>query len=363
MPDFKHARVLVVDDRPSNVMLLEDLLGRWGYTNVITTTVSSEVVDLCREVEPDLVLLDLMMPDPDGFKVMELLENETRGAARLPILVLTADISRDVRRRALAAGARDFVSKPFDPDEVELRVGNLLETRRLQLELERQNVILDYRVRARTRDLEQSRLDALERLALVADYHDTSTYEHTARVGRTAAQILTALGGDAGEVWVMRSAAPLHDIGNIGIPDSILLKSGRLTPDEYELMKQHTIIGAQILAGGGSPLLKECEKVAATHHERWDGTGYPAGLAGEDIPLSGRVTALADVFDALTHDRPYKEAWTLEAAVAEIARGSGTAFDPAVVDAFMGLSHGGLLAPIDPADQLSAVIPEPAGIS
>jgi len=358
---FKEARVLVVDDQASNVMLLEDLLARWGYSNVIATTDSGEVVELCREIDPDLVLLDLQMPEPDGFQVMELLEDRTRGTARLPILVLTADISRDTRRRALAAGARDFVSKPFDPEEVELRVTNLLETRRLQLELQRQNVVLDHRVKSRTRDLERSRMEALERLALAAEYRDASTYEHTARVGRTAAQIVAGLGADEEEVRLVRAAVPLHDIGKIGIPDSILLKAAPLTADEYELMKQHTVIGAEILAGGGSSLLRACEEIAATHHECWDGTGYPAGLAGDDIPLRGRVTALADVFDVLTHRRPHKEAWSVQAAVDEISRGRGSRFDPAAVDVFMGLRHETLLGPIEvggPVLSVAARLPE-----
>ena len=355
---FRDARVLVVDDQPSNVMLLEDLLGRWGYSNVIATTDSGDVVELCREIDPDLVLLDLQMPAPDGFAVMELLEDRMRGATRLPILVLTADISRDVRRRALAAGARDFLSKPLDPDEVELRVANLLETRRLQLELQRQNVVLDHRVRARTRDLEQSRLEALEHLAQAAEYRDTATHEHAARVAWTAAQIVAGLGADEEEARLVRAAMPLHDIGNIGIPDSILLKVGRLSADEYELMKQHTVMGAQILAGGGSPLLRACEEIAATHHERWDGTGYPAGLAGEDIPLRGRVAALAIVFDALTHSRPYKEAWPLRSALEDIARGRGSQFDPAVVDVFMALDHEALLAPSGGADRVPGDVSE-----
>ena len=351
---FKDARVLIVDDQVANVMLLEELLAHWGYADVVATTESREVVGLCSEMNPDIVLLDLHMPKPDGFEVMELLEESIRGPARLPILVLTADVSRDVRRRALAAGARDFVSKPFDADEVELRVGNLLETRRLQLELQRQNVVLDYRVKSRTRDLERARLDALQRLSLAAEFRDTSTHEHTGRVARTAAQLVAGLGADEEEVRLIRSAAPLHDVGKIAIPDSILLKAGPLSADEYELMKQHTVLGAQMLAGGSSRLLQECEDIAATHHERWDGAGYPAGLSGSDIPLSGRATALADVFDALAHRRPYKEAWPVEAAVEEIAGNRGSHFDPAVVDVFMGLDHAALLEPVAVDDLLAA---------
>ena len=345
-PVFADARVVVVDDQPANVAVLEQLLARWGWSNVFTTTESAEVVDLCAGVDPDLVLLDLHMPDPDGFRVMELLDERRRGMVPLPILVVTADISRETRRRALVAGAHDFISKPFDLDEVALRVGNLLKTRRLELELERRNVVLDHRVRARTRELEQARMEGLERLALAAEYRDPASYEHPARVGRGAGLIAAALGLDAADAELIAAAAPLHDIGNIGVPDSILMKAGRLSADEFELMKQHTVIGAQILAGAGSPLLRACEEIAATHHERWDGGGYPAGLAGEEIPLGGRITALADVFDALAHARPYKEAWPLAAVRAEIERERGAHFDPAAVDAFMTLDHEALLGPV-----------------
>jgi putative two-component system response regulator len=340
------ARLLVVDDEPANVRLLERLLARWGFGNVVTTTDSAEVVALYERVQPDLLVLDLQMPSPDGFELMELLADEIHGPTHLPVLVVTADATPDVKRMALASGARDFLTKPFDPTEVELRIRNLLETRRLQLALQRQNQTLEERVRARTHDLDVARLETLERLALAGEYRDDNTHEHAQRVGRTVALLATSMGVPPIEVERLRRAAPLHDIGKIGITDAILLKPARLDENEYEFMKSHTTIGHQILSGSGSQVLQLSAEIALTHHERWDGKGYPNGLAGEQIPLGGRLTAVADVFDALMHERPYKEAWPLDAALAEIGVGSGRRFDPAVLAAFRTLDPEALLAPI-----------------
>jgi putative two-component system response regulator len=238
------------------------------------------------------------------------------------------------------------LTKPFDPTEVELRIRNLLETRRLQLALQRQNQTLEERVEARTHDLDLARLETLERLALAGEYRDDNTHEHAQRVGRTVALLAGSMGLHPVEVERLRRAAPLHDIGKIGIPDAILLKPARLDEHEYELMKAHTTIGHQILTGSGSQVLQLSAEIALTHHERWDGKGYPNALGGEEIPLAGRLTAVADVFDALMHRRPYKEAWPLDAALAEIRVGSGRRFEPAVIEAFRTLDAGALLAPI-----------------
>jgi putative two-component system response regulator len=345
-PDLKDARVLVIDDEHANVRLLERLLHLWGFVDVVTTTVSAEVPELYRTSRPDILFLDLQMPDPNGFRLMELLADEIHGPTRLPVLVLTADITPDVKKRALGSGARDFLTKPFDPTEVELRLRNLLETRRLQLELQSHNETLERRVLDRTRDLDMARLETLERLALAGEYRDDNTHEHAQRVGRSAARLAEALGRPAYEVELFRRAAPLHDIGKIGVPDAILLKPGKLDPGELEVMKSHARIGHQILSGSGSRVLRVSAEIALTHHERWDGCGYPAGIKGAEIPLCGRITAVADVFDALMHRRPYKEAWSLDAALAEIHDGSGRHFDPAVVDVFEASDPESLLAPI-----------------
>jgi putative two-component system response regulator len=290
------------------------------------------------------------MPAPDGFDVLEMLTPLTRAEPHLPVLVLTADSRPESRYRALGLGARDYLTKPLDNAETELRVSNLLEMRRLEVELLRQNNALEQRVQERTRALEQTRLEVLGRLALAAEYRDDNTHEHAQRVGRTAAVLAQVAGLGEEIVDKIRAGAPLHDIGKIGVSDTILLKPARLTTDEFEAMKTHCVIGSQILAGGSSTLLQVSEEIALTHHERWDGTGYPAGLVGDEIPITGRLTAIADVFDALTHKRPYKDAWMIEAACEEIRRVAGTHFDPALVEVFETLDHVPLLGPVEVAD-------------
>ena len=226
-------------------------------------------------------------------------------------------------------------------------MANLLATRRLHLTLRRQNETLETRVRERTQSLEQARLEVIDPLALAAEYRDDDTNEHAQRVGRTAALLARELGVQDEQIELIRRAAPLHDIGKIGIPDAILLKRGRFTPSEIVLMQHHVEIGASILGGSRSPLLQLAEEIARTHHERWDGRGYPRRLRADQIPPAGRLVALADVFDALTHRRPYKEAFALDLAIAEIEMLRGTHFDPQVVDAFAALDRPALLAPIE----------------
>lgn len=213
--------------------------------------------------------------------------------------------------------------------------------------LQNQSDLLERTVRERTQELEKSRLETLQRLAIAAEYRDDDTHQHTERVGRTAALIARELGLPDRTVALIRRAAPLHDIGKVGIPDSVLLKPGALDPPEWDLMKRHVEIGARILAGGDFAVLQMAQEISLTHHERWDGGGYPYGHAGEAIPLVGRIVAVADVFDALTHERPYKEAWSLPEALAEINRGSGSQFDPQVVRAFEALDHERLLGAVD----------------
>ena len=195
-------------------------------------------------------------------------------------------------------------------------------------------------------ELEQTRLESIERLARLAEYRDDATYEHPQRVGRTAALLAERLGLAPDLVEAIRSAAPLHDVGKVGVPDRILLKPSRLTAAEFELMKSHTLIGAEILAGSSWPVLQLAEEIALTHHERWDGTGYPDGKLENEIPISGRIVIVADNFDALTHSRPYAEAWDADRAAAEIRRQSGQHFDPEVVEAFDSLDLQLLLSPV-----------------
>ncbi len=334
--DLVGSRILVVDDEDANIRLLERILDRAGYRRVRGLTDPHEAIDDFDAFGADLVLLDLNMAPLDGFGVMSRIRARLEPGTYLPIMMLTADDSPVTRKRALASGASDFLTKPYDPVEVLLRVRNLLETRRNHLRLQDMNTALEQGVRLQMIELEEAREDIVDCLGRAAEYRDDATGEHTRRVGDLSALLAARLGLGDDQVELMRRAATLHDIGKIGIPDRILLKPGRLTPEEFEVMKTHTTIGARILSGSRSPVLKLAREVALTHHERWDGEGY-AGLQGDEIPLSGRIVAVADTFDALTHRRPYKEAWSEERAIAEVDAERGRQFDPVVVDAFLAI--------------------------
>jgi putative two-component system response regulator len=351
--ELKELPILAVDDERSNLLLLERVLEREGYTRVTAATDPVAALELFEELEPELVLLDLHMPGMDGFEVMRRLGGDD--GPGVPVLVLTADATDDTKRRALRAGARDFLTKPIDQVELCIRVRNLLQVQYLQGRLAQQNANLEAEVAERTSDLEHARLEILERLAVAAEFRDDDTQQHAWRIGRTCALLGERLGIPKHETELLRRAALLHDIGKIGISDLILLKPGRLTDEEFEIVKRHTTIGAQILADSTSPLLRLAREIALTHHERWDGRGYPQGRSGEETPLAGRIVAVADVFDALTHERPYKQAWPLEDAVTEVLAQAGRQFDPRVVDAFARLRHASLNAPVEDAGSLVEV--------
>lgn len=342
-PQLKQARILLVDDEPANVSLLRRMLTRAGYTSLVDTTDPLQTMELVRAFRPDLICLDLHMAPLDGFEVLKQLGPLIPQDSYLPILMLTGDSSAASKQRALSLGAKDFVTKPFDPDEVLLRIHNLLVPRFMHLALVGYNQQLEQQVRERTRALEESRLEVLERLARAAEFRDDETGHHTRRVGRIAGCLAEAIGVDRTDVELITRAAPLHDVGKIGVPDQILLKPGKLSPDEFEVMKRHSSIGATILAGGRSAVIRIAAEIAHHHHERWDGGGYPAGLTGDSIPLSARIVALADVFDALSHSRPYRPAWPLQEVLAEIREKAGTQFDAHLVEAFMRLSHAELM--------------------
>lgn len=327
--------ILIVDDEPQNVDLFERILGHEGYADVRSTTDSGKVEAMVAEAVPDVLLLDLLMPPPDGYAVMEMMRERTGPSEFLPILVLTADSTPEAKQRALAGGATDFLTKPFDRVEVTLRIRNLLRTRRLYLEQQRTNDILDAKVHQRTAELAQTRDRALERLAVAAEIRDDDTGLHTNRVGVTAWLVAQAMGLPTDRIDLIGRTAGLHDVGKIGIPDRILLKPGKLTAEEFEEIKEHPQIGVLILGEDPHPLFASARIISMTHHERPDGKGYPRGLKGGEIPLDGRIVAVADVYDALTHERPYKEAWPVDRALEELQRCSGTQFDPEVLEAFM----------------------------
>jgi putative two-component system response regulator len=353
--------ILILDDEARNIDVLERLLARSGYKQVRATTNALEALGMFRERSPDLILLDLHMPVMDGFAVMAAVREHIPPGTYLPILVLTGDLETHTRERALSAGATDFVTKPFEATEVLLRIRNLLETRHLHIRLQRYNEELEEKVRERTRELDDAQLEILERLALAAEYRDDVTGQHAQRVGALAALLARELGMDEDGADLIQRAAPLHDVGKIGIPDAILLKPGRLTPSEFDVMRTHVAIGARILDGSHFALLKLAREIALSHHERWDGTGY-AGMKGPEIPVSGRLVAVADVFDSLGHERPYKRALPLDDVVEVIKSERGHHFDPDVVDALLRLVERGTLREKGLTGG-AATAPAPAGVS
>lgn len=351
------AHILLVDDEPANILLLQRILENAGYTNLSCASNGYSALELCEREAFDLILLDLMMPGCDGFSVLREL-SPLLAREQLPVMMLTADASRPTKQRALDSGAHDFLTKPFDAVEVLLRVKNLLETRLLTLELRDFNRHLEERVAQRTAQLSESydklkaaytqlqhwqravehgQMEVLHRLTQAAELRDDDTGQHTIRVGDLSARLAAQLGLPSERVELIRCAAPLHDVGKIGVSDTILLKPGRLTPEEFALMKTHTVVGAHLLSSGQSEFVRAAEAIALSHHERFDGSGYPHGKHGEDIPLEGRIVSVVDVFDALTHERPYKTAWSEEAALSEIEAQRGRQFDPRIVDAFVAM--------------------------
>ncbi len=338
--DVRSSRVLIVDDSSFNIALLDRILRAWGFREIESTTDSTAVEGLVGTWDPDLLMLDLQMPAPDGFEIMRRLASSNAApTVPMPILMLTADTSIETRRRALALGASDFLCKPFDASEVCLRAHNLLRTRRLELELATHNAELELFVTRRTAALERAHLDMLGHLARVAEYRDDDTHHHTERVGRIAMLVGARIGLDEQRVEILGRAAELHDIGKVAIPDSILHKPGKLTDDEFEIMKGHTVAGAEILAGSSSEYLEMAAVIALSHHERWDGGGYPAGISADEIPLESHIVMIADVFDALTHERPYKEAMSVPDALRLMREQTGSFFDPLLMAAFEGLCH------------------------
>lgn len=334
MHEQDDARILIVDDEAANLKLLERMLGGQGYTNLVSIQDPTKVVECYREARTDLILLDINMPQLDGFGVMSQLR-EMSDSLLPPIVVLTAQHGRDYLLRALEEGARDYITKPFDLHELLARVRNLLQAQMAHRMVHAQREVLDDMVRVRTDALRRSRLQVVQRLGRAAEYRDNETGNHILRMSHTSALLAEAAGWSAEDCELLLHASPMHDIGKIGIPDHILLKPGPLSADEWSIMKTHTTIGAHILEGDDSDLLRLAREIALTHHEKWDGSGYPYGTAGTSIPQAGRIVALADVFDALTSERPYKPAWTIEAAVDMISGNRSRHFDPDLVDLFL----------------------------
>ena len=339
-------RILIVDDEEGNRVLLADVAKDLGY-EVETAADGFEALAKLK-FDIDLVLLDAAMPGMDGFEVARRIRADAT-SGDIPIAMVTGLTSKKDRLRAVEAGANDFISKPVDQTEISVRTASLLKMKQAQDGLKRHQAELEKTVEKRTADLRralqemadaqrkahQAHLDTIERLAVASEYKDEDTAAHIHRIGEYCGILGRRLNLSPSEVETLTHAAPMHDVGKIGIPDAILLKPGKLDESEWETMRQHTTIGARILAGSSSELLRAGEVIAQSHHEKWDGSGYPKGLAGEEIPLWGRICAVADVFDALATDRPYRKAMPNEEVLRIVKEGRGKHFDPRLPDVFL----------------------------
>lgn len=341
-------RILVVDDEVQIRRVIRKVLSAEGY-DVLEANGGSEALETLAHNDVDTVLLDMRMPDMTGIEVCKRIRSTGRHA-HTPVVFLSGASERSVRREAREAGADDFLAKPFDEAELRARIRNSVshnrhsagmaqESARLRIEVDGQTRALhEARMaldRAR-RELEAAQVQTIERLTKAAEFRDDETAAHLQRMSEYSRLLARKVGLDDYTSEMIRTASPMHDVGKIGIPDSILLKPGRLTPDEYEVMKKHAEIGYRILGGSESKLLQLAASIAHTHHEKYNGTGYPRGLKGEDIPIEGRIVAVADVFDALTSERPYKKAWPLERALKLLVDGRDEHFDGELVDLFVG---------------------------
>lgn len=328
-------RICVIDDNDINLSLLRQIAGAVDGSAEIETFLSpQEAVARCREAPPDLVIVDFLMPGMNGHEVVTALRTGIAGAD-VPIVMVTASEERSVRQRALDLGVTDFIVKPIEPAEVKARLANLLALRRSHLKLMDRAQDLDQEVRRATRIIAERDEELIIRLSRAAEFRDPETGAHISRMAHFSRLIALELG--LPEEWCDRilRAAPMHDVGKLGIPDGILLKAGPLDPAETEIMRRHARIGFSILGGSGSAVIRLGAEIALSHHEKFDGSGYPSGLQGEAIPLSGRIVAVVDVFDALTSARPYKAAWSLDRARRYLEDSRGSHFDPACVDAFL----------------------------
>jgi len=338
-------RILIVDDKEQNREVLEAMVEALGHEPELAQDGLEALAKL--ELDIDLVLLDVMMPGMDGFEVVRRIRQHP-DVSDLPIIMVTGLTSKEDRLRAAEAGANDFISKPVDMTELRVRMASLLRMKEAQDAVKRYQVELEEKIEKRTSSLRQAlaemveaqrrtheaHLDTIHRLVVAAEYKDKDTATHIQRMSRYCALLARALNLPPGEVEIVLQASTMHDVGKISVPDAILLKPGKLDQEEWEIMKQHAISGARILSGSPSELLQVGEIIALSHHEKWDGSGYPKGLAGEDIPLWGRICAIADVFDALTNARPYKKAFSNEEALEIMKEGRGKHFDPKLLDLF-----------------------------
>lgn len=334
--DVGTTKLLLVDDEAHCNKLMEAFLQQAGFSRITMTNDSRQALELYKKVKPDLVALDMRMPHMDGFEVMRQLRQVIPAEEYVPILIVTGELDAPTKHKALAEGANDFINKPVDATEVVLRIKNQLQTKRLHQQLQMHNEHLEAQVRLRTKVVEQTQLDLLNRLVLASEYRYDPTAAHAWRVGRVAMLLAEMKGLPPDQLDLIKKTAPLHDVGKIGVREAVILKEGPYEPADWEAMKAHTKIGSKILADSRSPLLMMAREIALTHHERWDGEGYHK-LKGVQIPLTGRIVALADSFDVMTHACSYRTPLTLSQAREEIARHAGTQFDPELSALFVRL--------------------------
>lgn len=327
-------KVCIVDDTALNLTLMKALVDRVDDCEPHCFAEPIAGLQFCIDEDIDLLIVDYMMPDIDGIEFIKRLR-AIDGRREVPILMVTADHEKEVRYRALENGATDFLTKPIDRIEFTSRVRNMLDIRRSHLLLSNRAAMLAEEVRKATAEIFSLQQEAIFRLSKAAEFRDPETGAHIVRMAHYSELIARKLGWSEQQTDMMLRAAPMHDVGKLGTPDYILLKPGRLTHDEFEIMKRHATIGWEILKDSSSPVLQMAAEIALSHHEKYDGSGYPNGLAGEAIPIAGRIVAVADVFDALTSERPYKPAWTIERAIELLRDGRGSHFDPACIDAFL----------------------------
>jgi cyclic di-GMP phosphodiesterase len=333
-------KILIVDDERSNQMLMEAILLPLGY-KILMAGDGIEAVEMARENTPDLILMDIMMPRMNGFDATKKLK-DAEDTNIIPIVMVTALRDVEDRIRALEAGADDFLSKPIDKTELRARVQSLLKVksyndymRNHQAELENAVVTRTLQLQKAFEQVKTASLESIFRLTRASEYKDEDTGAHIMRISHYAKVVAIKMGLNDQDVESILYASPMHDVGKIGIPDRVLLKPGKLEPEEWQTMIKHTTIGKKILENSSTDFIKRAEEIAISHHEKWDGSGYPNGLRGEDIPLSGRIIAVVDVFDALTSSRPYrKEPFPLEKVFTILEEGRENHFDPEVLDAF-----------------------------
>lgn len=326
--------ILIIDDTEINLVLFAALVKKLDGCTPHTFGQAREALAWLVDHDPDLIILDYMMPDIDGLEFMRLLR-EVPGRAEVPVIMITANDQKQLRYRALDLGANDFLTKPVDKVEFLARTRNMLVVNEARKQLAGRAAWLADEVRKATSEILARERETVFRLCKAAEYRDPETGAHILRMAHYSHLIARGLGLPEADQELLLEAAPMHDIGKVGIADKILLKPGRLDAAEFEIMKQHAVYGYELLKGSSSRVMQAGAEIALGHHEKFDGTGYPSGIRGTDIPIFSRIVAVADVFDALTSERPYKKAWTLEEAVDFLVNGSGKHFDPQCVQTFL----------------------------